>query len=235
VVSLAIFDLENTLFATEEMHRESFAAAAHAIAPDANDVDELVGRCMGRSEIHARACIVAALGRLGAVTDLASFGLRKEAEFFTRLALATAADLEIPGGRALVEHAHGRGLRLALCTGGTFPLFEALKRRFPYLDLFDRQASFFCADQAAEASSKPDPLGYATVLRRTAVSGSAAMAVEDTLAGFLAATGAGIERVAVRPSSGAERLALAEVVASHPKAILYDEWPPPEELFANVC
>lgn len=101
---------------------------------------------------------------------------------------------------------HAKGIRTALVTSSYMSTVNTVLGHHNLLDDFE----FFVTREAVQYP-KPDPEPYLLATERLALPSNSIIAVEDTLTGFRAATGAGLRCVAVtKHQAEKERLSQAE-------------------------
>lgn len=192
-VRAILFDVDGTLADTEEGHRQAYNRAFGEFGLDWNWDVELYGqllRVAGGKERMRYFLTDFHPGGLPADADslIPRVYLRKT-ELYT--ALVRAGEIKLrPGIRALIDHAHGAGLRLAVATT-TAPenattLLESQiganwKRLFAVLG---------CGDQVAH--KKPAPDIYFWVMDQLGLGAADCIALEDSEMGLRAARGAGL-------------------------------------------
>lgn len=113
-----------------------------------------------------------------------------------------------PGAVEAIDWCRGRALAVALATGSTWPVLEAVLERF---DLGRHLDAVVSAED--EPFGKPHPAVFLTAAAKLGVAPQACIAFEDSLNGVVAATAARMRTVIVPAgtSVGDERIALADV------------------------
>lgn len=112
----------------------------------------------------------------------------KEALFRSR-----AGDLaRLPGLDALLDHARGRGLSIALVTNAPRLNVEHMLAGLELAGAFDVEV---LAENLGRG--KPDPLPYATALARLGLAAGEGLAFEDSGSGIRSAKGAGLKVVGI--------------------------------------
>jgi beta-phosphoglucomutase-like phosphatase (HAD superfamily) len=124
-------------------------------------------------------------------------------------------------------------LRLAAVSSSALARLDACFAATGLDDLLPAEVRVSAEDSLAEPTSKPDPAVYGEAGRRFEVSGSQALAIEDSISGARAAVGAGFPTVGllqfVPPQEREERAAaLTEVGAT----VVLDSWSELETLLA---
>ncbi|MAB07046.1 MAG: phosphatase [Rhodobacteraceae bacterium] len=207
-----LFDVDGTLAETEEAHRQAFDETFAAEGLDwrwsRDDYRRLLRTTGGKERIRA---YLAETGAPGDAVDVAALHAEKTARY---VSLLERGGLELREGVAeLMDAGRTAGLRLAIATTTSRPNVEALCRCCwgrPAEEMFEVIAA---GDKVA--AKKPAPDVYTLALARLGIAAEAALALEDSRNGVLAARAAGL-RVIVRPSiyTIGEDFAGAETVAS---------------------
>jgi beta-phosphoglucomutase-like phosphatase (HAD superfamily) len=188
-----IFDVDGTLAETEEIHRASFnqAFGEHGLdwSWDRNLYRDLLRTTGGRERILAYA------RRVGAEVDAGALHARKTAIYTEKVRAGTVALR--PGVAALIEHARGGGLALAIATTTSRPNVTALIGGTLGRD----STLWFASIRTGEdvGAKKPDPEVYHLVLSDLGLPADDCLAFEDSRNGLVAARGAGL-RTVVAPS-----------------------------------
>ena len=123
------------------------------------------------------------------------------------------------GARALLERLKREGVARIVATSASGAELDALLRQAGVTDLVDDAVSASDAEH-----SKPDPDIVAAALAKSGVRADRAIMIGDTPYDIAAATGAGVDCVALRCGGGWEDAALAEAIAIYddPAALLAD-------------
>ncbi len=188
-----LFDVDGTLADTEEAHRRAFNGAfgRHGYNwhwdPDTyRDLLRVAGgrerlvhfiNRLGLSEDRAREC----------VADVPAIH-RTKTSLYTHAVAAGEVQLR-PGVQRLVDSARSAGLQVAIVTTTSAANVRALMAANPLLsaDWFD---SVVTGERAPR--KKPAPDAYLEALAELGIEASAAVAIEDSRNGLLAAAAAGI-------------------------------------------
>lgn len=187
-----VFDVDGTLAETEELHRRAFnrafAEAGLGWRWDRPLYARLLATAGGRERIAAHAAA------LGQQVDAAAIHRRKTA-IYDGLLQRGGIGLR-PGVAALIAHARGQGLALAIGTTTSRPNVLSLLETTLGADA----AGLFASIRTGEdvMAKKPDPEVYRLVLSDLGLSGGECLCVEDSRNGLLAARAAGM-RVLVTP------------------------------------
>jgi HAD superfamily hydrolase (TIGR01509 family) len=197
-----IFDVDETLAETEELHRiafnDAFRVAGLSWHWDRDLYRELLRVGGGRERtIHYMRTHALGPGDPGEAADLARRLHQAKTPVYQRL-LAERPPAERPGVRQLIGEAREAGVRLAIATTSARANVLALLG-----GVFGADApgwfETIAAGEDAEAK-KPDPAVYRVALERLGIAASACVAIEDSLIGLRAAAAAGIAAV-VAPSA----------------------------------
>ncbi len=197
-----IFDVDETLAETEELHRVSFNEAFRAAGLSWHwdrDLYRDLLRTGGGRERMLRYMRDARVGPREP-TDAAALVQRlyeSKTPIYQRL-LAEKPPGERPGARRLIREAREAGVTLAIATTSARGNVLALLRGVFGADAPDWFAAI-AAGEDAEAK-KPDPAVYLVALRRLGLPAGTCVAIEDSLIGLRAAAAAGIATL-VAPSS----------------------------------
>lgn len=183
-IRAAIFDMDGTLIATEAAHHRSYALTAEAIGwPLGEDVlDAMVGISRDLNEkMLAR--------RLGPEFPLARFYDEADALFMSML--DRGVELR-PGAVLILEHFRSAGIPMALCTSTNGGLAERRLEKAGLLDYFD-----VIVTRSDVTLPKPSPEPYLLAASRLGLDPAQCLAVEDSYAGVLSSTSAGIATIMV--------------------------------------
>lgn len=120
-----------------------------------------------------------------------------KAEWFLRLLQPRL----VPGAVPLLHNLHGRGVRLALVTGGAAHIVSHILSALGLDGLFD-----VVITAADTARGKPDPEPYAVAAARLGLAPDDCLAVENAPLGIRSAVGAGVPCLAVETTLPAARL-----------------------------
>lgn len=186
--SALIFDVDQTLAETEELHRGVFNEAFAAWGLDwhwtRDDHRELLQTTGGKERIAA---FLSRRGEDPAAHDIASLH-RDKTDRYT--ALMSGGEIALRDGvAALISDARAAGLKIAIATTSR-PNIEALIRA----TLGGEASELFGAIAAGDevAAKKPAPDVYLLALDRLGVQADRAVALEDSLNGLAWAQAAGI-------------------------------------------
>lgn len=178
-IRAAIFDMDGTLIATEAVHHRSYAQTAQAIGWPLPE--EILGAMVGVSRELNEAMLAE---RLGPEFPLARFYTEADALFNATL----EAGIELrPGALAILDHFRAAGIPLALATSTAGDMARWRLRKSGLIDYFD---VIVTRDDVAQA--KPDPEPYLLAASLLGIAPADCVAVEDSYAGVIAATSAGI-------------------------------------------
>lgn len=196
-LKVLIFDVDGTLADTEETHRLAFNLSFREFGLEWEWTPKLYAELLsisgGRERMHAYAN---SLGESFTWPNNASEYFRElhqlKTAHYAQMVVAGNVPLR-PGVRRLIAEARGCGIRLAIATSSRRSNLNALldNNLDPnWVQWFDVIAS---CDEIEE--KKPSPAVYEYVLQELAVSPDAAIAIEDTENGNLAAQAAGLNCV----------------------------------------
>ena len=123
-------------------------------------------------------------------------------------AIAERAEL-MPGALVALDWCERRGLAMALASGSTPPIIEAVLGRFGLAGRFAAVCS-----TVEEPFGKPHPAVFLTAAERLGVRPSACVVLEDSVNGCIAAKAAGMRVIAVpdRPARADPRYAISDLV-----------------------
>ena len=195
-----VFDFDGLLMDTETTMVESWRAewAYHGLELD---LDEFWPGHGGDITEDRYAVLAAAVGT----------GFDRTASHARRMAHRDRMHAELdfrPGIRDWITTARELGLRVAIASSSPRPWVLGHLERVDAVELFDLIVT---GDEVE--THKPDPAIYQLALRRLAVPGEAAVAVEDTAHGIAAAQAAGMSAVAIpNPYVDPSAVAAADVV-----------------------
>ncbi len=198
-----IFDVDGTLAETEDVHRRAFNETFRDHGIDWHwDVAlyrELL-RVAGGKERMAHYVDTHHPGRRHEFgpARIAALHADKTPRY---LAAVRAGGLPLrPGVRRLIDQARAAGLRLAIATTTSRANIVTLLES----TLGPEGPSWFevmaCGEDAA--AKKPDPAVYRVALERLGLAAADCLAIEDSVIGLRAATGAGIPTVITRSAYG---------------------------------
>lgn len=178
-IRAAIFDMDGTLISTEAVHHRSYAQTAQAIGWPLPDglLDAMVGVSRDLNEKMLAE-------RLGPEFPLARFYAEADALFDATL----EAGVELrPGALVILDHFRAAGIPLALATSTANGLAQWRLEKAGLIDYFD---VIVTRDDVAQAKPNPEP--YLLAASRLGIAPADCVAVEDSYAGVIAATSAGI-------------------------------------------
>ncbi|MFI6675754.1 HAD-IA family hydrolase [Kribbella sp. NPDC050470] len=183
-VRAVVFDFDGLLMDTETTMVESWRAewAHHGLELDLSDFWPGHGGDITETRYELLAAAV------GAGFDRAASHARRTAH---RDAMHRELDFR-PGIRAWISAARELGLKVAIASSSPRPWVHGHLERVGALEWFDEVVT---GDEVA--AHKPDPAIYELALRRLAVPGPQAIAVEDTAHGVAAAQATGMYAVAI--------------------------------------
>ncbi|MEE4452421.1 HAD family phosphatase [Novosphingobium resinovorum] len=183
-IRAVIFDMDGTLIATEAAHHQSYALTSRAIGwPLEEDVlDAMVGVSRDLNEKML-------VERLGPDFPLARFYEEADALFYATLDKGIALR---PGAVLILEHFRSAGIPLALATSTMGGLAQQRLEKAGLLDYFD-----VIVTRSDVIEAKPSPEPYLLAASRLGVHPTQCLAVEDSYAGVLSATSAGIATIMV--------------------------------------
>jgi HAD superfamily hydrolase (TIGR01509 family) len=104
-------------------------------------------------------------------------------------------DIVKPGVTDTLKWLHNNNFLVALASAGPMPYLKMFLESTGFTDLFNEVIS-----GEDITANKPDPMIYLTALDRLQIAAPHAVAIEDSPTGIAAATGAGIETWAVKPT-----------------------------------
>lgn len=193
-LSALVFDVDGTLAETEELHRQSFneafAAAGLPWHWDAALYGHLLEVTGGKERI---AHWIGAHGARPALDRAAIAALHADKTARYAALLAQGALPLRPGVLRLLDEAGAAGLRLAIATTTSMPNVVALLCGALGARALSRFAVIGAGDMVP--AKKPAPDIYALVLDRLGLAPHQCVAVEDTVNGLRAASGAGLPTV----------------------------------------
>jgi HAD superfamily hydrolase (TIGR01509 family) len=166
--------------------------------------EEYVGHYIGFDDRDAFREAFACTGRTIDTGELAGLIEQKAAAFNTIIGTGVTP---FPGVVELINSLKGR-CPLALCSGALASDIGPILQQIDLTEAFDIKVT---ADEVSV--SKPDPESYRLAVKRlaeafpqAAIAPSQCLAIEDTPAGIVSATGAGLKVLAVTNSYPAEKL-----------------------------
>lgn len=112
-----------------------------------------------------------------------------------------------PGVHDTLHWLHDNGYRVALASAGPMPYLQTFLKSAEFTDVFDEVIS-----GEDITRNKPDPMIYQTALERLGLPAANCVAIEDSPTGIAAATGAGLDTWAVKPTGYALDQHAADVI-----------------------
>jgi len=211
MLDAVIFDFDGIIVDTEPLHYKTFQELLVPLGLGYS-WEEYLERYLGFDDRDAFREAFRAAGRKLSDRELKALMDGKAAAFQAIVADGVAP---YPGVVELIRSISGV-LPLALCSGALRSDIDPILAQLGLVGAFD---ALVTADEVA--ASKPDPESYRLAVRRLQelfpgrIEPASSLAVEDTAAGVLSATGAGLRVLAVTNSYPEERLTGAcRVVAS---------------------
>lgn len=183
-IRAAIFDMDGTLIATEAVHQRSYAHTSHAIGWPLPE--EILGTMVGVSRDLNEIMLAE---RLGPDFPLARF--YEEADALFDATLDAGVELR-PGALLILDHFRDAGIPLALATSTAGELVRPRLEKAGLLDYFD-----VIVTRSDVSQAKPHPEPYLLAASRLGIDPAHCVAIEDSYAGVLSATSAGIATVMV--------------------------------------
>jgi HAD superfamily hydrolase (TIGR01509 family) len=180
-----LFDLDGTMLMTDPIHRAVFA---DLLAPRGLAVDE----AFYMAHIHGRLNVDFFAEFLPDEPDPVALSDAKEAEFRRRLPRPYPA---MPGVMALLDRAHGEGIRVAVVTNAQRENAEAMLGAIGARGHFDILVS---GEECARGKPHPDP--YLEAMALLEVPPARAIAFEDSPSGIRSARASGAYTVGIRSS-----------------------------------
>jgi haloacid dehalogenase superfamily, subfamily IA, variant 3 with third motif having DD or ED len=178
-IRAAIFDMDGTLIDTEAAHYRSYAEVSRRIGWPLSD--EILSAMVGISRDLNEVMLAE---RLGPGFPLARF--YEEGDALFRAALETGVELR-PGALLILDHFRDAGIPLALATSTMGGLAEQRLAQAGLIDYFD-----VIVTRSDVAEPKPHPEPYLLAAGRLGFEPAECVAVEDSHAGVISATSAGI-------------------------------------------
>ncbi len=215
-VAAVVFDMDGLLIDTEPLYKDSWQRAARESGYDLTD--QLYSRFVGRSNVESEAELAWLLGPSFPIHVFRS----RWPELWQQRALETGLPTK-PGVLELLEFLDERHVPAAVATSSdlAFTKFSLEAAR-----LLDRFKQLVTGDEVE--MGKPAPDIYLEAARRLDADPNACVAFEDSEAGTLAASAAGMRVVLVpdiQPASDTARDAAAAVLTSlHDALPLLTSW-----------
>jgi len=196
-----IFDVDETLAETEELHRVSFNDIFRAFGLPWEWDRELYRELLKTGGGRERMTHYMRIRKVGPADEREAAELAKrlhaaKTELYQKL-LAGRPPAVRPGVKRLIGEARDAGVRLAIATTSARGNVLALLKGSFGADSPDWFAAIAAGEDAD--AKKPDPTVYRMALERLKLPPQACVAIEDSLIGLHAATAAGIAAV-VAPS-----------------------------------
>jgi HAD superfamily hydrolase (TIGR01509 family) len=193
-----IFDVDGTLAETEEIHRDAFNRTFREAGLTWHWDQALYGRLLkvtGGKERIRHYVASHAIGDFPAedAARIANLHARKNA-LYAQLMQDGEVQLR-PGVQALIEQAHGAGMRLAIATTTSLPNVETLLRA----TLGETGLRYFEVIAAGDTvvHKKPAPDIYLQALAQLRLPAGECLAIEDSHNGLRSALAAGIQTLVV--------------------------------------
>jgi beta-phosphoglucomutase len=202
MLDAVIFDFDGIIVDTEPLHYKAFQELLVPLGLGYS-WEEYLERYLGFDDRDAFREAFRAGGRTLAAPELKSL-MDGKAEAFLRIVSVGVAPY--PGVVELIRSISGT-LPLALCSGALRGDIDPILAQLDLVGAFD---ALVTADEVA--ASKPDPESYRLAVQRLQalfpgrVDPARSLAIEDTPAGIVSATGAGLRVLAVTNSYPKERL-----------------------------
>jgi len=202
MLDAAIFDFDGIIVDTEPLHYKAFQEILVPLGMGYS-WEEYLERYMGFDDRDAFRESFSAAGRPLSAAELKTL-MDGKAEAFLRIVSVGVAPY--PGVVELIRSISGT-LPLALCSGALRSDIDPILAQLGLVGAFDAMVT---ADEVA--ASKPDPESYRLAVQRLQelfpgrINPARSLAVEDTPAGILSATGAGLRVLAVTNSYPEDRL-----------------------------
>jgi beta-phosphoglucomutase len=211
MLDAVIFDFDGIIVDTEPLHYKAFQEILVPLGMGYS-WEEYLERYMGFDDRDAFRESFSTAGRSLSAAELKTHMDGKAAAFLRIVSVGVAP---YPGVVELIRAISGT-LPLALCSGALRSDIDPILAQLGLVGAFD---TLVTADEVA--ASKPDPESYRLAVQRLQelfpgrINPAHSLAVEDTPAGILSATGAGLRVLAVTNSYPEDRLTGAcRVVAS---------------------
>jgi beta-phosphoglucomutase len=202
MLDAVIFDFDGIIVDTEPLHYKAFQEILVPLGMGYS-WEEYLERYMGFDDRDAFKESFSAAGRQLSAAELKTL-MDDKAEAFLRIVAVGVAPY--PGVVELIRSTSGT-LPLALCSGALRSDIDPILAQLGLVGAFD---ALVTADEVA--ASKPDPESYRLAVQRLQelfpgrINPARSLAVEDTPAGILSATGAGLRVLAVTNSYPEDRL-----------------------------
>jgi beta-phosphoglucomutase len=202
MLDAVIFDFDGIIVDTEPLHYKAFQEILVPLGMGYS-WEEYLERYMGFDDRDAFKESFSAAGRQLSAAELKTL-MDDKAEAFLRIVAVGVAPY--PGVVELIRSISGT-LPLALCSGALRSDIDPILAQLGLVGAFD---ALVTADEVA--ASKPDPESYRLAVQRLQelfpgrINPARSLAVEDTPAGILSATGAGLRVLAVTNSYPEDRL-----------------------------
>jgi beta-phosphoglucomutase len=202
MLDAVIFDFDGIIVDTEPLHYKAFQEILVPLGLGYS-WEEYLETYMGFDDRDAFREAFAVAGRPLSDPELKTLMVEKAAAFLRIVAGGVPA---YPGVVELIRSISGN-LPLALCSGALRGDIDPILAQLGLSDAFDAMVT---ADEVS--ASKPDPESYRIAVQRLQdlfpgqIEPSRTLAIEDTPAGIVSATGAGLKVLAVTNSYPEERL-----------------------------
>ncbi|MEM8782071.1 MAG: HAD family phosphatase [Planctomycetota bacterium] len=194
-----VFDFDGVLVDSEPLHYQAFVLIARSLGLELT-FEQYVQTYIGFDDRDAFRVMLEVTGREASEAAVAEL-CRKKQPAFDALAKATG-ELALPGSVELLDAAGAAGWKVAIASGATRADIDLM------LGLLDRSDAFEAIVTADDVErSKPDPASYARAAAAIGVEPGRCLAIEDTRAGLISATTAGLRTLAITTSHEAGELA----------------------------
>lgn len=195
-MNAVIFDFDGTLVDSEPLHGRALRAALGPVGAGAF-FDEAA--CVGLPDADVIRAVFARAGR--ALGDEELNGLLEAKSAAARRLWESGQGGAYPGAVELLGEVKRLGAKVAVCTAALRREAGPVLERLAVLGLLD---AFVTADDVR--ASKPDPACYLLACARLGVRPVECVAIEDSVAGVAAASGAGCRVVGLGHTTARERL-----------------------------
>ena len=195
-VTTLLCDADGTLFASEEPAFAASVSVANACLEQLGVTERLTAEqfrlaANGKSFRASITEIARTHGATVPPADLDAWVVQENEVVTRHLADVLVPDTGVSGPLRAVA----QDLGLALVTSSALTRIDACLEAAALADLFPEQRRFSAQDSLPVPTSKPDPAVYQLTLRELGLDPSAALAVEDAVAGAQSAVAAGIRTV----------------------------------------
>lgn len=190
VLKAVLFDFNGVIINDESIHQELMdeILLAENLLPSKAEFRQL---CLGRTD---RSCLADLLSRRGRIisNDYLTKLLQQKAKSYEEKISLLEKIPTYAGIPDFIKEIHSKGLIIALVTGAFRREVDQVLKRLEI-------ASYFQVIVSGDdlKSSKPDPEGYLLALKALELEAKECIAIEDSLAGILAAKRANIQVIGV--------------------------------------